>query len=185
MALSSEVLFVIMTPVQAVRAFPAGDLPGGVIAMDKTLKPRFEVELERLASQEEALPHMRGRKAVLVVAVAAVLFGVVTAIAGARALFGEGPGYVVYLPLLRFNTIMGIAYVAVGVIAWRNLKLAVYGAAAICVLNLFALGLINYFYTPNGPIAGESLQAMTFRTIVWLVLFLALAWASRGNAAEK
>jgi hypothetical protein len=129
--------------------------------------------------------HTHGRRAVLVVAIAAVLFGVVTAIAGARALFGEGPGYVVYLPLLRFNTIMGIAYVAVGLIAWRNFKLAVYGAAVICVLNLFALGLINYLYSPNGSIAGESLQAMTFRTIVWLVLFLVLAWASRGSATEK
>jgi hypothetical protein len=131
------------------------------------------------------LLHMHGRRAVLAVATAAVLFGVVTAIAGARALFGAGPGYVVYLPLLGFNTIMGIAYVAVGLIAWRNLKLAVCGAAAICVLSLFALGLINYLYTPNGSIARESLQAMTFRTIVWLVLFLVLAWASRGSAAEK
>ena len=129
--------------------------------------------------------HMHGRRAVRVVAIAAVLFGVVTAIAGIRALFGVGPGYVVYLPLLRFNTIMGIAYVAVGFIAWRRLKLAVYGAAVICVLNLFALGLINYLYTPSGSIARESLQAMTFRTIVWLVLFLVLVWASRASAAEK
>lgn len=120
-------------------------------------------------------------KTALAVAVAAVLFGIVTVLAGARALFGPGPGYTVYLPLLWFNTVMGIAYVAVGILAWRHLKLAVYGAAAICVLNLFALGAINFLYTPNGAIARESLQAMTFRTVVWLVLFLVLAWASRGR----
>jgi hypothetical protein len=45
--------------------------------------------------------------------------------------------------------------------------------------------LINYLYTPSGSIARESLQAMTFRTIVWLVLFLVLVWASRASAAEK
>lgn len=129
--------------------------------------------------------HVYGRRAVVAVAIAAVLFGVATAIVGTRALLGAGPGYVVYLPLLRFNTIMGIAYVAVGVIAWRNLKLGVYGAAAICVLNLFALGAISYLYVPDGPIARESLQAMTLRTVVWLVLLVILAWANRWSAARK
>jgi len=131
------------------------------------------------------LLHLHGKRLVLAVAIAAVLFGVVTTIAGVRALLGADPGYIVYLPLLRFNTIMGIAYVAVGIIAWRSLKLGVYGAAAICVLNLSALGFIRYLYTPNGPIASESLQAMTFRTVVWFVLFLVLAWARRWGTARN
>jgi hypothetical protein len=119
------------------------------------------------------------------VAIAAVLFGVVTMIAGARVLLGSDPGYVVYLPLLRFNTIMGVVYVAVGVIAWRSLRLGVYGAAAICVLNLVAIGAISYLYTPNGSIASTSVQAMTLRTVVWLALFLVLAWSSRRIATQK
>lgn len=106
-------------------------------------------------------------------------------IAGVRALLGADPGYIVYLPLLRLNTMMGVAYVAVGIIAWRCLKLGVYGAAAICVLNLSALGFIRYLYTPNGPIASESLQAMTFRTVVWFVLFLVLAWARRWGTSRN
>ena len=127
---------------------------------------------------------LQGRKVVAAVAIAAVLFGVVTVIAGARVLLGADPGYVVYLPLLRFNSIMGVVYVAVGVIAWRNLRLGVYGAAAICVLNLAALGTVSYLYTSNGPIASTSVQAMTLRTIVWLALFLiarrALARGTEG-----
>jgi hypothetical protein len=134
---------------------------------------------------EDALPHPHRRKAVLVVAVAAALFGVVTAIVGARALLGASPGYAVYLPLLRFNTIMGIAYVAVGLFAWRNLKFAVYGAAAISLLNLVALASITYLYAPGGPIASESLRAMTFRTIVWLVFLVVLAWAHRRSPSSK
>lgn len=121
------------------------------------------------------------RTAVRVVAIAAILFGVLTAIVGTRALLGAGPGYVIYLPLLRFNTIMGFAYVAVGVVAWRDLKLGVYGAAAIAVLNLVALAFVIHLYTPNGSIAMESLRAMTFRTGVWLVFFAGLAWANRGR----
>ena len=129
--------------------------------------------------------HLHGKKVVPAAAIAAVLFGVVTMIVGVRVLLGSNPGYIVYLPLLRFNTAMGLAYVAVGVIAWRNLKFGVYGAAGICVLNLFALGSIIYLYTPNGSIARESLQAMTFRTVVWLVLFLVLAWAIRGSTPQN
>jgi hypothetical protein len=131
------------------------------------------------------LPHLHGKKVVAAVAIVAVLFGVATMIAGARVLLGSDPGYVVYLPLLRFNTIMGVVYVAVGVIAWRSLWLGVYGSAAICVLNLVALGIISYLYTPNGSIATTSVQAMTFRTVVWLILFFVLAWSSRRIATEK
>jgi len=131
------------------------------------------------------LLHLHSRKVVAAVAIAAVLFGLVTMIAGARVLVGSDPGYVVYLPLLRFNTIMGVVYVAVGVLAWRHLRLGVYGAAAICVFNLLALGAISYLYTPNGSIASTSVQAMTFRTVVWVVLFFVLAWARRPSATEK
>ena len=125
------------------------------------------------------MPTLHMRKVVAAVAIAAVLFGVVTLVAGVRVLLGSDPGYVVYLPLLRFNTIMGAVYVAVGVIAWWNLRLGVYGAAAICVLNLAALAAISYLYTPNGAIASTSVQAMTLRTVIWLALFLILAWSRR------
>jgi len=128
---------------------------------------------------------LHGRKLVATVAIAAVLFGFVTMISGARVLLGSDPGYVVYLPLLRFNTVMGVAYVAAGLLAWRSPRLGVYGASAVCVLNLAALGAVGYLYTPNGSIATASVQAMTFRTLVWIVLFLVLAWASRGSAAGK
>lgn len=123
-------------------------------------------------------------RVVAAAAIAAVLFGLVTLFAGARVLLGADPGYVVYLPLLRFNTIMGVVYVAVGVIAWRKLRLGVYGAAAICLLNLAALGTISYLYTPNGSIAGTSIQAMSLRTVVWLVLFVVLAWSRRRSAGR-
>ena len=131
------------------------------------------------------MPILHMRKVVAAVAIAAVLFGVVTIVAGVRVLLGSNPGYVVYLPLLRFNTIMGVVYVAVGVIAWRSLRFGVYGAAAICVLNLVAIAAIGYLYAPNGSIASTSVQAMTLRTVVWLALFFVLAWSSRRVAIQK
>ncbi|MBE0547368.1 MAG: hypothetical protein IH627_06900 [Rubrivivax sp.] len=114
-------------------------------------------------------------------AYSAVLFGIVTMIAGARVLLGADPGYVVYLPLLWSNTIMGAAYVLVGILALKSLGFGVHGAALICALNLSVLGAVLYKYTPNGFIAETSVVAMTFRTLVWLALFLIFAAVFRRN----
>ncbi len=116
-----------------------------------------------------------------VLAFVAVLFGLVTIIAGTRVLGGSDPGYIVFRPLLIYNTAMGIAYVAAGVIGWSGLDRGKYAAATIFVLNLLVLVAIGFLYTEGNAVAIESLLAMSFRTIVWFVLFLGLAWMSRRN----
>lgn len=123
--------------------------------------------------------NLRGQRLVAAVAIAAVVFGILTVVTGTRVLLGTDPGYVVYPPLLRFNTIMGVVYVVVGILAWRSLRLGSYGAGAVFVLNAAALGTIACLYGPSGSIAGTSLQAMTFRTVVWLAFFLALLFVVR------
>jgi hypothetical protein len=116
-----------------------------------------------------------------VLALVAIVFGVMTIVAGTRVLGGADPGYIVFRPLLIYNTAMGLAYVAAGVVAWRNLVAGKRAAAAIFLLNLLVLGTIAYLYTAGSAIAVESLGAMAFRTIVWLLLFLGLAWAGRRS----
>lgn len=124
--------------------------------------------------------HIRIYQAIL--ALVAALFGLVTIIAGARVLIGFHPGYIVFRPLLIYNTAMGVAYVAAGVIAWRNVERGKYAAAAIFVLNLLVLGTTGYLYMAASSVAIESIRAMTFRTVVWLLLFLGLTWVDRRNA---
>ena len=114
-------------------------------------------------------------------ALVAALFGIATVIAGTRVLVGSDPGYTVFRPLLIFNTAMGVAYVIAGVVAWRSCKRGTYAAASIFSLNCIALGTIVYLYTASSAVAVESLRAMILRTVVWLVLFLGLAWVSRRN----
>ena len=114
-----------------------------------------------------------------VLALVATLFGLVTIIAGTRVLLGSDPGYIVFRPLLIFNTVMGVVYVLAGVIAWRNLKQGMYMAAAIFVLNLVVLAAIYFLYTEGSSIAVDSLRAMSLRTTVWLALFAGLGWLSR------
>jgi len=120
-----------------------------------------------------------------VLALVAVVFGVVTIIAGSSVLLGADPGYVVFRPLLIYNAAMGAVYVAAGIVAWRSLERGKHAAAAIFVLNLLVLGTIGYLYAAGSAVAVESLRAMTLRTVVWLVLFLGLAWAGRSAQATK
>ena len=108
------------------------------------------------------MPRLPGDSLIATAAVLGVLFGVVTVVTGSRVLLGSDPGYVVYRPLLLFNTVMGVVYMAVGVLAWRRSRLGVYGAGAVLALNGIALAAIAYRYTANGRIASESLRAMSF-----------------------
>lgn len=118
-------------------------------------------------------------KVVASAAIVATIFGVVTVAAGTRVLLGADPGYTVFRPLLLFNTVMGLAYIIVGVVAWKRSGLGARGAGLIAVLNLAVLVAIALLYSAGRPIAITSLKAMAFRTIVWVVLLLVLLWASR------
>ena len=102
------------------------------------------------------------------------LFGFVTIFAGVSVLTGTDPGYIVFLPLLVYNTVMGFAYIGVGVLAWQNLNRGRNAAAIIFGLNLLVLAAICVLYSPGGPVAEDSLRAMSLRTAVWFVLFIGL-----------
>jgi hypothetical protein len=128
-----------------------------------------------------ARPHYPGISQGLL-AITAVLFGVVTILAGTRVLAGSDPGYVVFLPLVIYNTTMGFVYVGVGAVAWRSLQYGRNGAAAIFLLNLLVLAAIWIWYLSGGAVATDSLRAMAFRTGVWLVLLVGFLWVSREGS---
>ena len=76
---------------------------------------------------------------ILLVFVAAS-FGLVTIFAGGRVLAGADPGYIVFLPLLIFNTVMGVIYVVAALVIWRSIDHGKQVAAIIFGLNLLVLG---------------------------------------------
>jgi hypothetical protein len=117
----------------------------------------------------------------IALALVAALFGIATLFAGGRVLLGADPGYIVFRPLLVYNTAMGIAYVAAGVLAWRNVERGKRAAAAIFGLNCLVLGAVSYLYATGGAVAIESIRAMVLRTVVWLVLFVGLVWLTRRS----
>lgn len=106
--------------------------------------------------------------------VAAVLFGLVTIAAGARVLAGADPGYVVFRPLLVFNTVMGAAYVLAGVGIWMNARWGTHAAGAIFAVNAAVLVLVISLYINGDAVAIDSARAMAFRTAAWLALVVVL-----------
>ena len=120
-----------------------------------------------------------------IAAVVAVLFGVATLVAGGRVLMGADPGYVIFRPLLIYNVIMGVAYVAAGIMIWRTVTLGRNLAGVIFGLNFLMLVEIILFYRRGGAVAVGSLRAMTLRTVVWLVLFLVACWVARTSKTTR
>lgn len=112
-------------------------------------------------------------------AAVAVLFGLATLAAGGSVLAGRDPGYLVYQPLLVFNTLMGVGYAVAGWIAWGHAVRGRNAAAVICGVNLLVLGRIVYLYRGSAAVAIDSVRAMILRSAVWLVLLLVLAWTCR------
>ena len=117
-----------------------------------------------------------------IAAIIAVLFGILTLFAGSRVLLGADPGYKVFRPLLLYNTTMGAAYLAAGIAIWRNLRWSKFATGFIFSLNLLVLVSIVLLYSTHAAVAVDSLRAMTFRTTVWLVLFVVVARFSPPSA---
>lgn len=120
-----------------------------------------------------------------IAAVIAIIFGIVTMAAGIGVLGGSNPGYTVYLPLLLYNTAMGAVYVLVGVLAWRRSNRGLYGCIAVVALNLVVLCALVLLYKSGGDIAMTSLQAMSFRTVVWAVLLVMAAQFGRAGSGAS
>lgn len=113
--------------------------------------------------------------------VIAILFGLATLAAGTAVLTGRDPGYLVYRPLLMFNTIMGVVYLLAGVLAWRRAPSAWKAAAGIAGVNIAVLIYVVMLYRGGGPTAVDSVRAMSLRAAVWVVLTVVLLWSSRAR----
>ena len=128
------------------------------------------------------MPASRTRLLQMALALLAGLFGALTIFAGTRVLAGADPGYVVFRPLLIYNTVMGFVYVLAGFVIWRGVRPGVYAAAAVFGLNLLVLAAVAWLHTTGQGVALDSLRAMTLRTGAWLALSFGLFWLNRRRA---
>lgn len=118
------------------------------------------------------------------VATIGVVFGFATLAAGGTVLVGRDPGYLVYRPLLVFNTAMGVVYIVASLAAWMHRAAGRTAAGWIALVNAAMLAWIVYlFKTTTDVVANDSVRAMTLRTAVWLALWLVLAAVWRRKLA--
>jgi multisubunit Na+/H+ antiporter MnhB subunit len=109
----------------------------------------------------------------------AIGFGVLTVLAGWSVLVGvRDPGHAVLQPLLIFNAVMGLLYLATGRQILSRRDSARWSAGLIALANAIVLGVL---LTPAVPVTGDSLASMGVRTGVWLAITGALFWTSRAR----
>lgn len=115
-----------------------------------------------------------------VTAIIATAYGMITIWVGGMTLLGfSDPGYVIFIPLLIYNSVMGFFYTTTGVLIWRQHPNALQMSQIIFGLNALVLVLISLLYWINFDVAFDSVKAMSLRTVVWLIIWWSLSWLQR------
>jgi hypothetical protein len=114
---------------------------------------------------------------VVVFAVIALLFGILTLKSGGSVLFIDGPDRVAagnYVPyILWFNFIAGFAYIiaGVGLYLWQSWAVKLSLLIAIATIAVFVLFAVNILF---GDLSYElrTVAAMSLRSTLWLAIGL-------------
>ena len=120
-------------------------------------------------------------RSLLVAAVVAVVFGLLTILSGARALFGGVDMGAVVPFVLWFNFLAGFAYVLAGIGLWRASPWAPTLALAIALATAGVFAAFLWHVVSGGAFEARTMGAMILRTGVWLTI-AALALRHRKGA---
>lgn len=99
----------------------------------------------------------------------ALAIGSMSVLAGAKAIGGWNPGYKVLGWLPIYNLVLGVLTVAIPtILLWRGSPHAMISVVAFLSIHIaVTLLLLTAFHS---SIARESILAMIFRVIVWLII---------------
>ena len=120
-------------------------------------------------------------------AIMAFVIGAMAVFAGGKVLLGQVPDYYVidWVPVYNFSVgLITAAFTAI--VIWQNGKLAL--PAAIATLSSHSIVMIVLQTIYRDIVAPDSIQAMTIRITVWIIiltLLLIQAWINRGTHAKK
>lgn len=110
----------------------------------------------------------------------AFIVGAMSVIAGGKAMQGWNPGYSVLNWLPIYNFIMGVLTVLVpAILNWRNSRYAM--PAAIATFSAHAIVTLLLLSAFRGTPAMESILAMIFRLLTWLVILALMFFHARKN----
>ncbi len=113
-----------------------------------------------------------------VLAVVAILFGLLTIKSGGAVLLFDGAERVAagnYVPFVLWsNFILGFVYIVAGVGMWLQKRWAAWLAMAILIVTLMVFAAFGWHISTGGLFEERTLKAMILRSSVWLVLSLLL-----------
>lgn len=120
------------------------------------------------------------RRAILISALFAIVFGLLTIASGASALFGAADMGAVVPFVLWFNFFAGFAYVAAGIGMWRRAPWATVLSQGIAVASACVFAAFLWHVWQGGAYEARTMVAMAFRLAVWIgIAILNTATASR------
>jgi hypothetical protein len=111
-------------------------------------------------------------------AIMALIIGAMAVFAGGKVLLGIDPGYYVidWVPVYNFS--MGVITVFfTAVLLWKNHRFAWMAAGATLAAHALVMIVLQTMY--RSAVAQESIQAMTIRIIVWVVILSLIFLQSR------
>ena len=106
----------------------------------------------------------------------AFLVGAMSIVAGGMVMRGWRPGYSILSWLPVYNFVLGLLTLIPAYLLWVDNRYAL--AASIVTFVLHAVVLIILLTIFRGQVATQSIGAMSFRLIVWIII-LALLWFRR------
>ena len=114
-----------------------------------------------------------------IAAAVALIIGLMAAITGTRVLTGSFiPDYNVLPWLVYYNVFMGLASIFTGILIWKKHSKALTFTIGITAGHISVLlSLLTIF---NSIVAHHSINAMIFRSSIWLIL-LFVVWKSRSK----
>ena len=115
------------------------------------------------------MPARRSR-ALTIAAAVAVIFGLLTIVSGARALFGGVDMGAVVPFVLWFNFVAGFAYVLTGIGLWRGTNWAPMLSLGIAVTTAAVFAAFLWQVGSGGAWEARTMGAMVLRTGVWIVI---------------
>ena len=103
-----------------------------------------------------------------IASILAFLVGIMSIVAGGKAMQGWNPGYSVLTWLPVYNFVMGILALIPAVLIWMNHRYAL--LASLATFGIHTIVLLILVTVFRGEVAYQSIAAMAFRLVTWIVI---------------
>jgi len=114
-----------------------------------------------------------------IASILAFLIGIMSIVAGGKAMQGWNPGYSVLAWLPIYNFVMGVLTLIPAILIWINSRYAMIAVLTTFGVHAVVLLLLLTFFREN--VAFQSIAAMLFRLIVWIAILALMFFHARKN----